>query len=41
MLDLLIIGAGPCGIAAAISAQRAGLDAEIVEAHSVVSKITK
>ena len=41
MLDLLIIGAGPCGIAAAISAQRAGLDAEIVEAHSVVSTITQ
>lgn len=40
MLDLLIIGAGPCGLAAAISAQRAGLSAEVVEAHSVVSTIT-
>ena len=41
MLDLLIIGAGPCGLAAAISAQRAGLAAEVVEAHSVVSTITQ
>ena len=40
MLDLFIIGAGPCGLAAAISAQRAGLSAEVVEAHSVVSTIT-
>jgi thioredoxin reductase (NADPH) len=41
MLDLLIIGAGPCGLAAAISAQRAGLDAEVVDAHSLVSTITQ
>ena len=41
LLDLLIIGGGPCGIAAAISAQRAGLDTLVVEAHSVVSTITQ
>ena len=41
MLDLLIIGGGPCGLAAAISAQRAGLSVQIVEAHSVVSTITQ
>ena len=41
MLDLLIIGAGPCGLATAISAGRAGLEAEVVEAHSVVSTITQ
>jgi thioredoxin reductase (NADPH) len=40
-LDLLIIGAGPCGLAAAIAAMRAGLSAVVVEAHSVVSTITQ
>jgi thioredoxin reductase (NADPH) len=39
-VDLLIIGAGPCGLAAAISAQRAGLSALILEAQMVVSTIT-
>src|SRR3954470_3845546 len=41
MLDLLIVGGGPCGLAAAISAQRAGLSTQILEAHSVVSTITQ
>ena len=40
ILDLLIVGAGPCGLAAAISAQRAGLNVVVTEAHSVVSTIT-
>jgi len=40
-VDLLIIGAGPCGLAAAISAQRAGLCAVVIDAHSVVSTITQ
>ena len=40
-LDLLIIGAGPCGLAAAISAQRAGLAARVLDAGSVVSTITQ
>ena len=41
LLDLLIVGGGPCGLAAAISAQRAGLDVMVVEAHSIVSTITQ
>ena len=41
VLDLLIIGGGPCGLAAAISAQRAGLSVQILEAHSVVSTVTQ
>lgn len=41
MPDLLIIGAGPCGLAAAISAQRAGLTACVLDAGPVVSTITE
>ena len=41
MLDLLIVGAGPCGLAAAISAQRAGLTARVLDANCVVSTITQ
>jgi thioredoxin reductase (NADPH) len=41
VIDLLIIGGGPCGLAASISAQRAGLSTQILEAHSVVSTITQ
>ena len=40
-LDLLIVGAGPCGLAAAISAGRAGLRARVLDAGSVVSTITQ
>ena len=39
MIDLLIVGGGPCGLAAAISAQRAGLSALVLEGASVVSTI--
>jgi thioredoxin reductase (NADPH) len=38
-LDLLVVGGGPCGLAAAISAQRAGLRVAVVEAEAVVSTI--
>ena len=41
MLDLLIVGAGPCGLATAISAQRAGLSARVLDAGAVVSTITQ
>ncbi len=39
-VDLLIVGGGPCGLAAAISAQRAGLVPLVIEANAVVSTIT-
>jgi thioredoxin reductase (NADPH) len=39
-IDVAIIGAGPCGLAAAISAQRAGLAALVFDAECVVSSIT-
>src|SRR5438105_15567746 len=38
-VDLLIVGGGPCGLAAAISAQRAGLRTLVLEGASVVSTI--
>jgi len=38
-VDLLIVGGGPCGLAAAISAQRAGLSTVVIEGSSVVSTI--
>jgi bacillithiol disulfide reductase len=39
VIDLLIVGGGPCGLATAISAQRAGLTALVLEGSSVVSTI--
>lgn len=41
MIDLLIVGAGPCGLAVAISAQRAELSTVVLDAHAVVSTITQ
>jgi len=38
-VDLLIVGGGPCGLAAAISAKRAGLRCVIIEASAVVSTV--
>src|SRR3954447_4981635 len=40
-VDLLIVGAGPCGLAAAISAQRAGLTARVLDAGALASTITQ
>ena len=39
--DLLIVGGGPCGLAAAISAQRAGLKPLVLEAHVICSTINR
>jgi thioredoxin reductase (NADPH) len=38
-VDIVIVGAGPCGLAAAISAQKAGLKPLVIEAEVVVSTI--
>ncbi|HJQ11128.1 MAG TPA: YpdA family putative bacillithiol disulfide reductase [Gemmatimonadaceae bacterium] len=37
--DLVIVGGGPCGLAAAVSAQRAGLTPLVIESNVVVSTI--
>jgi thioredoxin reductase (NADPH) len=37
--DLVIVGGGPCGLAVAVSAQRAGLRAQVIESGAVVSTI--
>jgi thioredoxin reductase (NADPH) len=39
--DLLVVGGGPCGLAAAISAQRAGLRTVVVEGRVVASTISQ
>jgi len=39
--DLVIVGAGPCGLACAISAMRAGLSVEVLEANVVVASIAQ
>jgi thioredoxin reductase (NADPH) len=39
--DLVIVGGGPCGLAAAISAQRAGMRALVIESGVVVSTIAE
>ena len=38
-VDLLIIGAGPCGLAAAIAAKRAGLGASVLDRGAIVGGI--
>jgi thioredoxin reductase (NADPH) len=38
-VDLLIVGGGPCGLSAAITAKRAGLKTVVVEGEAVVSTI--
>ena len=37
--DVVVVGAGPCGLAAAIAVQRAGLTATVIERECVVSGI--
>ncbi|MGE7822857.1 YpdA family putative bacillithiol disulfide reductase [Paenibacillus sp. NPDC093718] len=39
MLDVLIIGAGPCGLSAAIECRNQGLSCEIIDKHNVVHSI--
>jgi thioredoxin reductase (NADPH) len=40
-IDLLIVGGGPCGLATAITALRAGLTVQVIEANVVVSTIAQ
>jgi thioredoxin reductase (NADPH) len=40
-VDLLIVGGGPCGLATAITALRAGLTVQVIEANVVVSTIAQ
>ncbi|BDG60905.1 YpdA family putative bacillithiol disulfide reductase [Caldinitratiruptor microaerophilus] len=39
--DLVIVGAGPCGLATALAAHRAGLDYVVVEQGSVAHSLTR
>ncbi|MDR9854657.1 YpdA family putative bacillithiol disulfide reductase [Paenibacillus sp. VCA1] len=39
MQDVIIIGAGPCGLSAAIECQRKGLSTRIIEKHCIVHSI--
>ncbi|GJM80903.1 hypothetical protein HMSSN139_33990 [Paenibacillus sp. HMSSN-139] len=39
MLDVIIIGAGPCGLSAAIECQRRGLRVLVLEKHCLVHSI--
>src|SRR5215208_3721465 len=39
--DLLVVGAGPCGLACAIAAMRAGLSVEVLESNVVVASISQ
>jgi thioredoxin reductase (NADPH) len=41
LLDAVVIGAGPCGLAAAISLQKAGLSVRVYDRDCVVSSITQ
>ena len=40
MRDLIVIGAGPCGLGAGIAASRAGLDAVLIEKGCVAASIS-
>jgi thioredoxin reductase (NADPH) len=39
--DLIVVGAGPCGLACAISAMRAGLSVEVLDCDVVVASIAQ
>lgn len=39
MEDVIIVGAGPCGLAAAIALQDAGIDALVIEKYNIVHSI--
>src|SRR5688500_19477786 len=41
VLDAIVVGAGPCGLAAAISLKKAGLTTRVYDRDCVVSSITQ
>ena len=41
VLDAVVVGAGPCGLAAAISLQKAGFSVRVYDRDCVVSSITQ
>src|SRR6058998_2616752 len=41
MLDLAVIGAGPCGIAVGVAAKRSGLAAALFDKGSIVSSLLR
>src|SRR5712691_7769601 len=41
MLDLAVIGAGPCGLAAGVAAKRAGLGAVLLDKGAIVSSLLR
>lgn len=41
MIDLVVVGAGPCGLAAGIAAERAGLSCTLFDRGCVVSSISR
>jgi thioredoxin reductase (NADPH) len=40
-LDLLVVGAGPCGLAVGVAAQRAGLSCALLDRRTIVSTIER
>lgn len=39
MIDVLIVGGGPCGLAAAIACEERGLTAVVIEKENIVHSI--
>src|SRR3954466_10575954 len=40
-IDMIVIGAGPCGLAAGIAAKQAGIDCALLDRRTIVSTIDR